>query len=227
MMTLGEALAPQYGAKRLTKTIIPGVQDGMRELGTHDEPPIIVRAHATQIEPAMKAALALYKNIYTMWKWTGESLTWTDIRGDVLKRHEMLAHLGSTHIVNIHLLSNLEPFRWGDPKFIQKVMLSCQRIGIKGLHFYPLCYWEWPVSADNPPELQISRDWIWFEAWARYAWNPNPDPAAEREYWIGRIAEKYGSREAGAHILDVYEQSGICAPKLLPRIGITEGNRHL
>lgn len=225
MMTLGEALGPQYGAEWLTKTIIPGVKDGMRELDTREEPPIIVRAHATNIEAAMKTALPLYKNIYTMWKWTGESLTWTDIRGDVLKRHEMLVHLGSTHIVNIHLLSNLEPFRWGDPEYIQKVLLSCQRIGIKGLHFYPLRYWEWPVTADNPPELQIDRDWIWFEAWARYAWNPNRDPAAERQYWIGRIAEKYGAREAGAHILDAYEQSGICAPKLLPRVGITEGNR--
>ncbi len=225
MMTLGEALGPQYGAEWLTKTIIPGVKDGMHELGAAQEPPIIVRAHATDIEAAMKAALPLYKNIYTMWKWTGESLTWTDIRGQVLQRHEMLVHLGSTHIVNIHLLSNLEPFRWGAPDYIQKVMQSCQRIGIKGLHVYPLRYWEWPLSADKPPELQIDRDWIWFEAWARYAWNPNRDPAAERQYWIARIAEKYGTREAGRRILDAYQLSGQCEPMLLPRVGITEGNR--
>lgn len=225
MMTLGEALAPQYGKEWLTQTIIPGVREGMRELGITTEPPIIVRAHATDIEPAIKAALPLYKNIYTMWKWTGESLTWTDIRGQVLARHEMLVHLGATHIVNIHLLSNLEPFRWGDPEYIQKVMLSCQRIGIRGLHFYPLRYWEWPVTADNPPELQIDRDWIWFEAWARYAWNPKHEAAAEREYWIGRIAEKYGTRKAAEHILDAYEQSGVCEPRLLPRVGLTEGNR--
>jgi len=225
MMTLGEALSPQYGPEWLTRTIIPGVKDGMRELGVTREPPIIVRAHATHIEEAMQQALPLYQNIYTMHKWNGESLTWTDVRGEVLRMHKSLVDLGSTHIANVHLLSNLEPFRWGSPEFIQKVMQSCQRIGIRGLHLYPLRYWDWPNNADNPAELAIDRDWIWFEAWARYAWNPNRDPGAEREYWIGRIAGHYGSRQAAAKILDAYQLSGVCAPRLLPRIGITEGNR--
>jgi hypothetical protein len=225
MMTLGEALRPQYGPEWLAKTIIPGVKDGMREAAMTTEPPIIVRAHATQIEEAMHQALPLYKNIYTMHKWNGESLTWTDVRGEVLRMHESLVKLGSTHIANIHLLSNLEPYRWGDPQFIQQTLQSCQRIGIRGVHLYPLRYWDWPNSADNPPEIQFERDWIWFEAWARYSWNPNRDPAAEREYWIARIAAHYGNRQAAAHILNAYQLSGICAPRLLPRIGITEGNR--
>lgn len=227
LMTLGEALQPRYGPEWLTQTIIPGVKDGMRALGVTKEPPIIVRAHATDIENAMKQALPLYQNIYTMHKYNGESLTWTDVRGEVRRKHEALVKLGSTHIANVHLLSNLEPFRWGSPDFIQKSLQSLQRLGVKGLHLYPLRYWEWPISADNvqPPLQQIDRDWIWFEAWARYAWNPNRDRADEREYWISRIAEKYGTREAGAKILDAYELSGVCAPRMLPRVGITEGNR--
>ncbi len=225
MMTLGEALSPQYGPEWLTKTIIPGVKDGMREAGMTQEPPIVVRAHATRIEEAMKQALPLYKNIYTMHKWNGESLTWTDVRGEVLRMHQSLVGLGSAHIANVHLLSNLEPYRWGAPSFIQKTVQSCKRIGIQGVHVYPLRYWDWPNSADNPAELQFERDWIWFEAWARYAWQPDREAAAEREYWIGRIAEHYGSREAAAKILEAYELSGACAPRLLPRIGITEGNR--
>jgi hypothetical protein len=225
MMTLGEALKPQFGPEWLTKTIIPGVKDGMRELGTSQEPPIIVRAHATQIEDAMKQALPLYKNIYTMSKWNGESLTWTDIRGEVLRINRSLVELGSTHITNLHLMSDLEPFRWGAPSFVQKTMQSCERIGIKGLHLYPLRYWDWPNSADNPAEIQFDRDWIWFETWARYAWNPDRDPAEERQYWIGRIAAHYGSKEAATHLLDAYELWGQCAPRLLPRVGITEGNR--
>ena len=225
MMTLGEALRPDSGPEWLTKTIIPGVKDGMRELGTPAEPPIIVRAHATKIEEAIRQALPLYQNIYTMHKWNGESLTWTDVRGEVLRMHESLVKLGSTHIANVHLLSNLEPFRWGAPSFIQQTLQSCQRIGIKGVHVYPLRYWDWPNSADAEPQLQFERDWIWFEAWARYAWNPNRDPARERQYWIARIADHYGSKVAAAHILDAYEFSGVCAPRLLPRIGITEGNR--
>lgn len=225
MMTLGEALRPEYGPEWLTETIIPGVRDGMRALGTVQEPPIIVRAHATNIEEAMKQALPLYKNICTMYKWNGESLTWTDVRGEVLRMHRSLVDLGATHIANIHLLSNLEPFRWGAPSFIQETMKSCRRIGIQGVHLYPLRYWDWPNSADNPPEIQFDRDWIWFEAWARYAWDPNRDATAERQYWIARIAGRYGSAEAARHILDAYELSGTCAPRLLPRIGITEGNR--
>ncbi|HWB84844.1 MAG TPA: hypothetical protein VG675_11935 [Bryobacteraceae bacterium] len=227
MMTLGEALRPEYGPEWLTKTIIPGVKDGMREAGITKEPPIIVRAHATKIEDAMHQALPLYKNIYTMHKWNGESLTWTNVRGDVLKLHKDLVSLGSTHIMNVHLLSDLEPFRWGSPDFVQKTMQSAEKIGIKGLHLFPLRYWDWPVTADNtqPPLLQMDRDWIWFETWARYAWNPDRDPAAERQYWIARIAEKYGTREAGEKILDAYQLSGVCSPRLLPRIGITEGNR--
>lgn len=227
MLTLGEALAPRHGPEWLTKTIIPGVKDGMRQLGITREPPIIARAHATQIEEAMKQALPLYGNIYTMHKWNGESLTWTDVRGDVRKLHEHLVGLGSTHISNVHILANLEPFRWGSPEFVQKTMQSTARLGIKGLHVYPLRYWDWPVTADKTetPLMQIDRDWIWFETWARYAWNPERAPAAEREYWIARMAEKYGSRAAGQKILDAYQAYGVCAPRLLPRIGITEGNR--
>jgi hypothetical protein len=225
MMTLGEALSPRYGPEWLANTIIPGVKDGMKALGTTQEPPIIVRAHATDIERAIPLALQSYKNIYTMHKWNGESLTWTDVRGEVRRLHESLVKLSGAHIANVHLLSNLEPFRWGSPEFIRETMKSCERLGIKGLHLYPLRYWDWPVSADNPALPQIERDWIWFAAWGRYAWNPDRDPAAEREYWTGRIAEKYGTREAGEKILDAYQAYGECAPRMIRRIGITEGNR--
>jgi hypothetical protein len=162
-----------------------------------------------------------------MHKWNGESLTWTDVRGGVLELHNKLVVLGSQHIANVHLLSNLEPFRWGSPEFVQETVTNMVRHGIRGLHLYPLRYWEWPVTADNtkPLLLQIDRDWIWFETWARYAWNPVRNRTAEREYWIGRFADKYGTREAGAALLDAYQFAGVCAPRLLPRIGITEGNR--
>ena len=76
---------------------------------------------------------------------------------------------------------NLEPFRWGDPDFIRQTESSFVRIGIGGLHLYPLRYWDWPYTADNtmPRLTQMDRDWIWYQAWARYAWNPERDPAKE------------------------------------------------
>lgn len=230
MMTLGEALSPHYGAQWLTQAIIPGVKDGLQELSKVEghpvpEPPIVVRAHATDIEDVLAAAKPLYSNIDTMFKWNGESLTWTNVRGPVLDRFKSLVAQSNVTISNIHLLSNLEPFRWGDPDFIRQTLLHFQRIGIDGLHVYPLRYWDWPVSADNPPLLQVDRDWIWYEAWGRYAWNPNRDPQKEHAYWVARIASHYGTSQAAEYLLAAYELSGICAPRLLPRIGITEGNR--
>ncbi|HKN23025.1 MAG TPA: hypothetical protein VJX73_16485 [Terracidiphilus sp.] len=227
MMTLGEALSPRYGAEWLTQTIIPGVEDGLKELGITEEPPIVVRAHATDIDAVMKAATPLYSNIDTMFKWNGESLTWTNVRGPVLDRFKMLAESSNVAIANVHLLSNLEPFRWGDPDFIRQTLTNFQRIGIEGLHLYPLRYWDWPYAGDNtqPPLLQTDRDWIWFASWGRYAWNPNREPEKEHAYWVSRFAEKFGSAEAGEKILTAYTLAGPCQPKLLPRIGITEGNR--
>ncbi|MDE3161784.1 MAG: hypothetical protein KGL64_00875, partial [Acidobacteriota bacterium] len=72
---------------------------------------------------------------------------------------------------------------------------------------------------------QTERDWIWFAAWGRYAWNPNRDPEKERAYWTVQFAERYGSSEAGTKLLAAYTLAGPCQPRLLPRIGITEGNR--
>jgi hypothetical protein len=227
MMTLGEALSPQYGAEWLTGTIIPGVKDGLKESGIRSVPPIVVRDHATDIDAVMKAAPALYSNIDTMFKWNGESLTWTNVGGPVLDRFKMLVESSNVTIANVHLLSNLEPFRWGDPDFVRETITNFQRIGIEGLHVYPLRYWDWPYAGDNttPRLMQTDRDWIWFAAWGRYAWNPNRDAEKEHAYWAAQFAERYGSVEAGEKLLAAYTLAGPCQPRLLPRIGITEGNR--
>ncbi len=232
MMTLGEALSPHYGAQWIAQAIIPGVLDGLRESGVRtappsNDPPIVVRAHATDIDDVMKAALPLYPNIDTMFKWNGESLTWTNVRGPVLDRFKMLSEDSNVAIANVHLLSNLEPFRWGDPDFIRETLAHFPRIGIGGVHVYPLRYWDWPYAGDNtqPPLLQTDRDWIWFAAWGRYAWNPFRDPEKEHAYWAAQFAERFGTAEAGEKLLEAYTLAGPCQPRLLPRIGITEGNR--
>lgn len=233
-MTLGEAMGPHYGPEWLTKTIIPGVLDGLKEQAAAvghpvPEPPIVVRAHATDIDAVMAAAKPLYGNIDTMFKWNGESLTWTNVRGPVKTQFERLIAGSNVDIANVHILSNLEPFRWGDPDFVRQTILNFQRIGIGGLHLYPLRYWDWPYSADNTTPLlkQTDRDWIWYQSWARYAWNPNRDADKEHAYWSQQFADRFGTLEAGGHLLDAYELSGVCAPRLLPRIGITEGNREV
>ncbi len=233
-MTLGEAMGPHYGPQWMTEAILPGVQDGLAALAKQashpvEQPPIVVRAHATDIDKVMATVRPLYSNIDTMFKWNGESLTWTNVRGPVRAEFERLVDISNVTIANIHLLSNLEPFRWGDPDFVRQTVLNFVRIGIGGVHVYPLRYWDWPVSADNTTPLlqQTDRDWIWFDSWGRYAWNPDRDPAHEHAYWVAQFAKRFGTTEAGEHLLDAYELAGICAPTLLPRVGITEGNRQV
>lgn len=229
MLCLGEALQGSvYGAEWFTDTILAGVNEGLQHLQVKDYPPIILRAHAVKAEPIVEKATPLYPNLYTEAKYNGESLTTWTPRGGWVQTHQNLSSMQSVHIVNVHILANLEPFRYGAPAFIQKSMQAAKhRQQANGLHVYPLFYWDWPYSSDKvePRLKQTERDWIWYAAWARYAWNPDRDAETEKYYWIDELAEKFGSREAGALLLEAYDAYGECAPRLLRRFGITEGNR--
>jgi hypothetical protein len=233
MVCLGEAMegVGNDDVEWFTKTIIPGVKDGLKALGKTDEPPIVLRAHDTDAPTVMKAALPLYKNLYTEAKFNGEALTTYEPRGKWAELHQTLSRIGTIHIENVHIMANLEPFRYGSADFIQKSVQGMLKIMEgRGLHLYPQAsYWDWPYSADSVKGkrlLQIERDWIWYKAWSRYAWKSNRDRNDEIDYWSTLLASKYGcSKEAGKNILEAYEQSGEIAPKILRRFGITDGNR--
>ncbi len=242
MVCLGEAMegTGNDDIEWFTKTIIPGVKDGVRALGKAGEPPIVLRAHDTDAPAVMKAALPLYKNLYTEAKFNGEALTYPRPRGTWAQLHQTLSKLGSVQIENVHILANLEPFRYGSTDFIQQSVIGMHEVmGGNGLHLYPQAsYWDWPYSADSvkarPDDpvgrgkrlLQIERDWIWYKAWARYAWKAKRDRNAEIIYWSKLLANKFGcSIDNGKKILKAYEESGEIAPKLLRRFGITDGNR--
>lgn len=231
LVALGEAMSgKETDVEWFTETIIPGVKDGLKALGRTDEPPIILRAHDTDAPLVMKHALPLYSNLYTTHKYNGESLTTYEPRGPWSEIHKKLSKAGSVHISNVHILANLEPFRYGSPDFIQKSILAMHRVhGANALHLYPQAsYWDWPYTADKtePRLLEMERDWIWYKAWARYAWKSERKRADEIAYWGNMLADMYGTgREQGEAILDAYEESGEIAPKTLRRFGITEGNR--
>ncbi len=228
MVCLGEALqGASNQVEWATKTILPGVLEGMRAANLKEQPPIVIRTHAMDAEAIMPACFQVYSNLFTETKYNGESLTTYEPRGKAAQTHLAMAKLGP-HLVNIHILSNLEPFRYGATEFIRKsVLASRDRLGASGIHLYPLSYWNWPYSPDiaDPPLLQWERDWIWFEAWARYAWNPDVNTNEDRAYWISRLTEKYGNTNAAEKILDAYNNMGEVAPRLIRRFGITEGNR--
>lgn len=233
MVCLGEAMegVGNDDIEWFTKTIIPGVKDGLAALGKTAEPPIVLRAHDTNAPEVMEAALPLYKNLYTEAKFNGEALTTPRPRGSWAALHQTLSKLGSVQIENVHILANLEPFRYGSPEFIYESVKGMHEVmGGNGLHLYPQAsYWDWPYSADSVKGkrlLQIERDWIWYHAWARYTWKADRPKAEEAQYWNNLLAAKYGCTAAdGASIVAAYDQSGEIAPKLLRRFGITDGNR--
>lgn len=230
MVCLGEAIGTdEDDVKWFTETIIPGVKDGLKILGRTDEPPVILRGHDTKADLVMDAALPLYKNLFTMHKYNGESLTTYEPGGQWLQIHKGLSELGAVHIANVHILANLEPFRYGSPDFIQKSVNAMHDLmGANGLHLYPQAsYWDWPYTADNasPRLLQADRDWIWYKAWGRYAWNDNRDSVGENRYWTNELGNYYSCGRYGREILKAYEETGEIAPKLLRRFGISDGNR--
>lgn len=228
LVCLGEALqGTPNQLEWCTNVVLPGVLDGMKEAGLNAEPPIVIRTHAMDPYAIMPPAYQVYSNLFTMTKYNGESLTTWEPRGKDQAIQLAMAKLGP-HMVNVHILSDLEPFRYGDVEFIKKcVQAARDRLGATGIHLYPLSYWNWPYSPDiaTPPLLQWNRDWIWFEAWARYSWNPDIPAGADHAYWIGRLASHYGATNAAENILRAYDDSGEVAPRLIRRFGITEGNR--
>lgn len=232
MVALGEAMegVGQDDIDWFTKTIIPGVKDGLKALDKTEEPPIVLRAHDTDAPAVMGAALPLYKNLYTEAKYNGEALTTYTPRGPWAELHRKLSRIGSVQIENVHILANLEPFRYGSADFIQRCVQAMHEVHEgNGLHLYPeSSYWDWPYTADkaSPRILQTDRDWIWYKAWSRYAWNCHRDRSKEVEYWSGTIGAQFGADAAtGKNVLDAYEAAGEIAPKLLRRFGITDGNR--
>ena len=240
LVCLGEAMATiEDDVKWMKETIIPGIKDGLAASGQATVPdgspsglpPIVLRSHDTDGPLVLKESLPLYPNIYTMSKYTGESLTTYEPGGPWGETHRQLAAAAPVHIDNVHILANLEPWRWSSPAFIQKTVQAMHRVHhSKGLHLYPQAsYWDWPYTADKLPNgerlKQLDRDWMWYKAWGRYAWNDQH--GEDSEYWLQIIMDYYGikDRYTGQLVLDAYNESGEIAPKLLRRFGITEGNR--
>ncbi len=231
MVCLGEAIHTiDDDVEWFTQTILPAVKDGIDDLGLDKEPPIILRGHDTDAARVMKAALPIYQNLYTTYKYNGESLTTYRPRAQWSSIPTALSKLGSIHISNVHILANLEPFRYGSPAFISKSIKAMhEKQGANGLHLYPQAsYWDWPYTADKTSErlLQINRDELWYKAWARYAWNNHYTKAEDDNYWTLYFRDQYHCDfQSAQNILKAYNEFGEISPKLTRTFGISDGNR--
>ncbi|MFD2114964.1 hypothetical protein ACFSTH_15030 [Paenibacillus yanchengensis] len=229
MISLGEKLKGQiYGEEWLCETILPSIKQGWLQSGAAALPEVVLRSHGSQIEKVLQKADKIYPNIISEKKYTGESITTWVPRGTTQQTHQRLSTREAGHIATIHMNTNLEPFRFGAVSAIQRMVQSMEhRLGTNAIQFYPLNYWNWPYSLDRVeiPLLQIERDWMWHEAWLRYAWNPDRDATSEKRYWVSKLAMQFGNEEAAELVLSAYEDAGNCAPRLLRRFGITQGTR--
>ena len=233
MVCLGEALQgwTQSGGLVLN-VILPGIKDGMKGGGLNEEPPVIIRTHATDARVVMPAALKVYTGkIFTRKRNSTVNRSRPGNRADTaVSWTGEMSKLGSTHVANVHILANLEPFRYGAQRFIKKCMQAARdRLGAKGLHLYPLSYWNWP---DAPDTVQM----FGAQAMASAIGSGSTRGRGMRGIPISptpkitpgglpRVAERYGDKRQRQKILAAYNDSGECAPRILRRFGITEGNR--
>ena len=213
----GEALNLQYTDAWINDVIFPAVNR------TGKNPPIMVRAWGIDL-PHMAKVAGHYTPLYTERKYNVEMLASDHVDPENLDWSKMTGQ----HVVNVHCIANLEPFRWSPPSYIQRCMQSSIREGgATGLHLYPRKAWRWPYGCDLPDatQLQWERDWMWFEAWGRYAWNPDLDPQAEQQYWTERLTEHFGDAGAAAGVLASQETAADVLPGLQRLIWLYSTNQ--
>jgi hypothetical protein len=99
---------------------------------------LCLRAHDSDAPSVMKYAKPLYKNLYTMAKYNGEALTTYEPHGPWADLHRTLSRIGTVQIENVHIMANLEPFRYGSADFIQKCVLAMHNVyGANGTAHIP------------------------------------------------------------------------------------------
>lgn len=214
----GEALQLQYTDGWIKDVILPAVRR------TGKTPPIMVRAWGIDLAH-MKKLAGSYPRLYTEMKFNVEMIAGTQVDPENREWSKMTGN----HVVNIHCMGNLEPFRWSPPSFIQRCVQSSIRDGgATGLHLYSRKAWRWPYGCDrvNSPEPQWRRDWMWFQTWARYAWNPDRDPAAEKDYWTHQLTKRYGA-DAARHLLKALEESADVLPGIQRLVWLDNSNHTL
>ncbi len=217
MLTAGEALSVK-AEEYVRDTIIPGLKD------TGLKPPLIVRQWTIDPYRYRDIIRPNYDNLYTMMKHNTEMV----VSPHPDPRNQTWMSYGQHHIINLHELGDLKPFRWGSPVWIQQMTTIWKNIGASGFHLYPMTSWMWPESLDraDPPLSVIDRDRIWIEAFGRYGWNPERPQSAEKGFWQDRIAERFGSEAAGKAVYEYYVKTGPIMPGIQNVVNVFNMNYH-
>lgn len=212
----GEALRSEYQPEWIRDVIFAAAKASRRN------PVIVVRDWTLDAKRFQEVCKDQYENLYTELKHNVEML----VSPVPDARHALWKGVARKHIVNVHELADLKPFRWGSPRFIQEMTREWKQAGVDGAEVYGMISWRWPYALDKLEPQQTSfwpagrklltfeRDAIWLEALGRYLWQTNRDPAAEEAYWTARLATKFGNREAGDLFRQWYDLTGPILPGL-------------
>jgi hypothetical protein len=213
-ITPGEAISLEYTDSWVNDVLYPAMQRG----GLRG--PVWLRAWGIDLPHAQRIA-AQHPDVWFERKYNVEMIA----RDQADPGNRDWAALTGRHVVNVHMASDVAPFRWWPPEYIQRCMASAVSTGATALHLYPRNSWRWPRDAKpNLPDLQWERDRWWFAAWGRYAWNPNRDPAAEREFWTRQLAADFGDRTAAEQFLAAQETAADVLPSLQRLIWLGDDN---
>ena len=214
MLTAGEALRVKR-EEFIRDTIIPGIKDSGKT------PPLIIRQWMIYPDRYRDVVKPNYSNLYTMMKHNTEMIVspYPD------PRNQLWISMGR-HLINLHELADVKPFRWGSPVFIEQMVRIWKRMGVSGYQVYPMTSWMWPDSLDRSPLLTINRDRIWLEAFGRYGWQPDRPAAEEAAYWQGKMAARFGSVAAGKAVYDFYVNTGPILPGFQNIVNIYNMNYH-
>ncbi len=217
MLTAGEALhikAEEY----VRDVIVAGIKDSGKN------PPLIVRQWWIDPYRYRDIIRPSYDNLYTMMKHNTEMI----VSPHPDPRHATWLSYGQSHLVNLHELGDVKPFRWGSPVWIQEMVNIWKTMGVAGFHLYPMTSWMWPEALDETqPRLSvIDRDRIWIEAFGRYGWQPDRPPASEEAFWDQRLAERFGNAEAGKAVYNYYVKTGPILPGIQNLVNIYNMNYH-
>ncbi len=217
MLTAGEALHIK-SEEYVRDVIVAGIKD------TGKKPPLIIRQWWIDPERYRDIIRPSYDNLYTMMKHNTEMI----VSPHPDPRHATWLSYGQSHIVNLHELGDVKPFRWGSPVWIQEMAAIWKTMGISGFHVYPMTSWMWPGALDQTePRLSvIDRDRIWIEAFGRYGWQPERAPAEEEAFWKHKLSERFGGTEAGQAIYNYYVKTGPVMPGIQNVVNVYNMNYH-
>jgi hypothetical protein len=210
----GEVLQSQYQPEWIRDVILKAAEDSGRN------PRVVIRDWG--LPAARFKETCHYGNLFTELKHNTEMI----VSPVPDPRHALWVGGGHKHIVNVHELADVKPFRWASPLFSQEMAREWKRAGLDGAEVYGRFSWRWPYCLDKlapdqkpywppgPKLLTFERDDLWLAEMGRYLWKVDREPSSEMAYWAERMSQRFGSARAGALLRDWYVTTGPILPGL-------------